>query len=106
MLAEQNPLYKEDADLEKYSRPIEQVMAEQRKPDSDDEPTVGPMIPVILSPEEQAEVDAAAIVKRAEAMKKKIEGGDEKKLERESWMTELPALRTFFVLFVKINSKF
>merc|ERR1711935_141471 len=83
MLAEQNPLYKEDVDLEKYSRPIEEVMADTMDTQDNDEPTVGPMIPVILSPEEQAE-----------AMKKKIEGGDEKKLERESWMTELPALRT------------
>jgi len=94
MLAEQNPLYAENADLEKYSRPIEEVMAEQKPVEEDDEPVVGPVMPVLLSPEEQAELDREAIIKRSEAMKKKIEGGDQKKLERESWMTELPALRT------------
>ena len=29
MLAEQNPLYEENADLEKYAKPIEEVMATQ-----------------------------------------------------------------------------
>ena len=55
---------------------------------------VGPAIPQQLTEEEQAELDAEAIIKRSESMKKKLEGGNEKKLERETWMTELPALRT------------
>ena len=30
MLAKQNPLYEENVDLDKYSRPIEQLMAEEK----------------------------------------------------------------------------
>ena len=68
---------------------------------------VGPAIPQQLTEEEQAELDAEAIIKRSESMKKKLEGGNEKKLERESWMTELPALRTVnhhqFSVFSKLE---
>ena len=35
--------------MEKYSRPIEEVMAEQKPVEEDDEPVVGPVMPVLLS---------------------------------------------------------
>lgn len=74
----------------------------------DEGPLVGPAIPQQLTEEEQAELDAEAIIKRSESMKKKLEGGNEKKLERESWMTELPALRTVNIkgLNIEVFEKF
>ena len=69
-----------------------------------DEPIVGPAIPTaVMTPEEEAEYERLSIIKRAEAMKKKLEQGDEKPLERETWMTELPDFRTVRIL---MNSSF
>ena len=100
MLAKQNPLYDENVDLEKYSRPIEEVMAEDRARKFDDDPNdvVGPVLPTEDIDEE--ELERQKIIARSDKMKAKLEGKGEKKLERESWMTELPDFRT-----VSINSR-
>jgi len=94
MLAKQNPLYDENVDLEKYSRPIEEVMAEDRARKFDDDPNdvVGPVLPTEDIDEE--ELERQKIIARSDKMKAKLEGKEEKKLERESWMTELPDFRT------------
>ena len=94
MLAKQNPLYDENVDLEKYSRPIEEVMAEDRAKKFGDDPNdiVGPVLPTEDFDEE--ELERQKIIARSDKMKAKLEGKGEKKLERESWMTELPDFRT------------
>lgn len=67
----------------------------------DDDYVVGPAIPAFLAgggnSSTQAELEEAEIEarfqKNSEKMKKKITTGDEKKLEREEWMLELPSVR-------------
>ena len=92
MLAKQNPLYQENADLEKYSRPISQIMAEANAKEYEDEPAVGPSLPV--GDIDYDAIERQNIINRADKMKAKLEGKGEKELKRESWMTELPDFRT------------
>ena len=40
------------------------------------------------------ELEKEKIIRRAEKMKDKLEGKEEKKVERESWMIDLPDFRT------------
>jgi len=68
--------------------------------DEEDDYSVGPAIPAFLltgsgaqEQLEEAEIEAR-FQKNTEKMKKKILHGDEKKLEREEWMLELPSVRT------------
>ena len=96
MLANQNPLYAENADLEKYSRPISQIMAEANAKEYEDEPTVGPALPT--GDVDYDELERQNIINRAEKMKKKLEGRDKPELKRESWMTELPDFRTVIIM--------
>ncbi|CBY35450.1 unnamed protein product [Oikopleura dioica] len=69
-------------------------------PDEDEDYSVGPAIPAFLLSGsanqehlEEAEIEAR-FQKNTEKMKKKILHGDDKKLEREEWMLELPSVRT------------
>jgi len=68
-------------------------------PDEDEDYSVGPVIPAFLLSGsanqehlEEAEIEAR-FQKNTEKMKKKILHGDDKKLEREEWMLELPSVR-------------
>lgn len=104
MLAKQNPLYDENVDLEKYSRPIEEIMAEETARDLGDTEVVGPVLPGEDIDEE--ELERQRIIARSEKMKAKLEGKDEKPLEREAWMTELPDFRTGNKLQVTAATQF
>lgn len=74
--------------------------ADYAQDEDEEDYTVGPAIPAFLLSGsgaqehlEEAEIEAR-FQKNTEKMKKKILHGDEKKLEREEWMLELPSVRT------------